>query len=282
MRARTARGSAALGLLLAAGCCFPVGEKVDLTVCDLAARPRDLQPLSAADQAPAPRDADGGVHQASFEQVEEPPAPKPGGRLTIPPELQPGGPVPPLKLPPLTPETKEARARALDKLFPPLPPLGEDPDPPPGPEGRPLTLADLQRLGLSNSPLIKQAAANVEAARGAAVQAGLPPNPIVGYQGDTAGTGGGAGYQGSFGQQTIKTGNKLQLARAVAAMDLRNAELALRRAQTDLATKVRGGYFGVLVAQEGVRIQRALVQFTTEVYSLQLDQVRRGGFAAPY
>ena len=54
--------------------------------------------------------------------------------------------------------------------------------------------------------------------------------------------------EGGFFDQVIKTANKLQLARAVATMDLRNAELALRRAETDLLRTVRGAYFGVLVA----------------------------------
>jgi outer membrane protein, heavy metal efflux system len=170
----------------------------------------------------------------------------------------------------------------LARLFTPLPPLGPDPQPAPGPEGRPLTLSDLQRIGLANSPAVKMAVAAVEAARGAAIQAGLPPNPTVGYEGDTAGTTGGAGYQGGFVDQVIKTANKLQLARAVATMDWRNAEVALRRAEMDLATNVRRNYFALLVAREGMRVNRALVQFTTQVYEIQAAQVRGGGFAAPY
>jgi cobalt-zinc-cadmium efflux system outer membrane protein len=63
---------------------------------------------------------------------------------------------------------------------------------------------------------------------------------------------------------------------------MRNAELALFRAQTDLATRVRGNYFAVLVAMESVRLNRALVKFTNEVYQTQVNQVLRGGVAAPY
>src|SRR5579859_3822033 len=40
-----------LGLLLAAGCLYPVREKIDCTVCDLAAEPRDVRP-APADQTP--------------------------------------------------------------------------------------------------------------------------------------------------------------------------------------------------------------------------------------
>ncbi len=54
--------------------------------------------------------------------------------------------------------------------------------------------------------------------------------------------------------QTIKTGGKLRLQTAAAEMDLHNAELALRRARSDLATQVRNAYFAVLVAKETVRV----------------------------
>jgi cobalt-zinc-cadmium efflux system outer membrane protein len=65
-------------------------------------------------------------------------------------------------------------------------------------------------------------------------------------------------------------------------MDWRNAQVALRRAEMDLATNVRRNYFALLVAREGMRVNKALVQFTTQVYEIQAAQVRGGGFAAPY
>src|SRR5262249_50325361 len=139
-------------------------------------------------------------------------------RLKIPPEL-PGSEAKPILLPPLKPENEKERTAIINKLYPPLAPLGPNPEPCPGPEGKPLTLADLPRLALANSPLIRQAAFNVEAARGAADQAGRPPNPTAGPEGDTMGTAGGPAYVGFFVEQLIKTGNKLQLARAAAAMD---------------------------------------------------------------
>src|SRR5262249_32260339 len=101
------------------------------------------------------------------------------------------------------------RDRAIDAIFPALPDLGPDVEAAPGPDGRPLMLADLQRLALSNSPLIRQAAADVKAAQGAALQAGLPPNPNFGFEGDTMGTAGGPGYIGGFVEQLIKTAGKL-------------------------------------------------------------------------
>jgi cobalt-zinc-cadmium efflux system outer membrane protein len=320
---------AALGLALAAGCTYPVREKIERDTCDLARHPIDLQPLTAEDlPPPMPKaqdpqkksKADGPVVQAGHEDLLLPPpttpekpsttpqkspgAPggqppsvtpsKPGGNpdagaedrkttkppevLTLPPGLLPGGRMPPpIKLP-----EGEAEKRAyLRRLFPPLPPLGPDPTPLPGPQGRPLTLADLQRLAMANSPLVQQATAAVEAARGAAFQAGLWPNPNIGFEVDTFGTTGGAGYVGGFVEQLIKTAGKLQLARAVSTMDLRNAELALRRAQSDAITRVRRGYFQVLVARENIRLSRLLADFSEKAYRIQAEIAQRG-LAAGY
>jgi cobalt-zinc-cadmium efflux system outer membrane protein len=314
----------ALLLLVASGCLFPVKEKVNSTVCDLANHPIDLQPPhhlagpSAAstpekkdtrekkdtpekkddNDLPAPKKADGflpisyqkdtpktGKEEPTPEKKDLPrkgessTLPTPLRELTIPPEMLPGGTVQwPI---PSQGKTLAEIARSHAKLYPPLPDPGEDPEPPPGPQGVPLTLADLQKLAGSNSPLLQQAVANVEAARGAALQAGMPPNPNMGYEMDTIGTTGGAGYQGGFIEQTIKTANKLQLARAAAAFDLANAELALRKARSDLTSKIRGDYFAILVARESVKVNRAVLKFASDVYRIHVGQLQ-GGLPAPY
>lgn len=252
-----------LGLPLAGCGFFPVNEQIDASVAALVARPLDVNAAQVADQTPPP--------------TPRPPT-EPGGpaKLQLPPDL-PGTEAPPLQLPPDRP----GREQALAKLFPPLPPIGPDATPVPGPEGKPLTLADLQHMAVSTNPLIRQAAADVEAARGAALQAGLYPNPTVGYEGDQIGTAGSAGQQGAFVDQVIKTGGKLKLAQAAASIDVFNAQLALRRAQLDLTAQVRGGYFAVLVAHENVRVTRALVEFADEAFRIQVEQVK-GGQAAAY
>src|SRR5438552_460935 len=235
-----------LGLTIA-GCCFPVREQVDAVICDLAARPLDLTALPPADAssqraAPSPSSENEAASQANENvrlmsaQETKPKRPAP---LRIPLEL-PGADAPELRLP----QDPAERKKALDQLYAQLPPLGQLPKPAPGPNGRPLALADLQQLAQANSPVLRRAAADVEAARGTAIQAGAYPNPTFGYEGDTIGTGSGTpgaggGYQGGFVEQVIKTAGKLKLAQAAATMDWLNAELALRRAQSDLAGQVR-------------------------------------------
>jgi cobalt-zinc-cadmium efflux system outer membrane protein len=151
----------------------------------------------------------------------------------------------------------------------------------PGPNGRPYTLADLQELAAVNSPQLRQAAFDVEAARGNLDQARAYPNPTVGYEAGPNNNNTATGTQGLFIDQVIKTGGKLKLQAAAAEIDLRNAELALRRTRSDLATRVRTAYYNLLVAQETVRVNRALARFTDEIYRLQADLLG-GGFAASH
>src|SRR4030095_15264118 len=47
-----------------------------------------------------------------------------------------------------------------------------------------LRLEDLERMALQNNPTIGQAEAVIRAAEGRRVQAGLMPNPIIGYLGE--------------------------------------------------------------------------------------------------
>jgi cobalt-zinc-cadmium efflux system outer membrane protein len=197
-------------------------------------------------------------------------------RFSIPPEI-PGSEVPRVQLP----TEHKARVQAIQQLYPELPALPEEPKPLPGPEGRPYTLADLQQLAAVNSPQLRQAASDVEAARGNLLQARAYPNPTVGLEVDPSNDGSSPSTWGGFVDQVVKTGGKLKLSTAAAEIDLQNAELALRRARSDLATQVRTAYYALLVAQETMVVNRALAHFTDEVYRIQVD-IMTPGFAAAY
>ncbi len=285
-----------LQLVLLGGCCFPVREHVDGTVCELTARPVDVGALLAHDQLSPETSSgrrEGEAHlepnQASARRAPRLPdsvvaslqqpvdamrqGQRPAGSQVPPiPATLPGANVKMLDLPP----GDEDRREAIKKLFKPLPELGPDPQPRPSPDGEPWTLARLQQLALGSSPLIRQAAAAVQTAEGAAVQAGLPPNPNVGYEGDTMGTGGSAGYNGGYVEQVIKTAGKLKLAQAAAAMDVLNSRLALRKAQADLAYNIRHSYFAVLVARKNLAIARAMVDWLDGLFQRQVSLVLTG------
>lgn len=269
-----------LTVLGLAGCLHPVAEHTDSVICAMAAHPFDLHPvLEEGPALPAPAEAE----KAGKESADDPkkdkkkePEDREGGppqRLRVPPEL-PGAGGPKTVLPPSTAPAKEREA-AIDRLFPQLPPLGPDPAPCPGPEGRPLTLAALQQLAMANSPVLRQAAADVEAARGAMIQAGMYPNPSIGWAQDEVGTAiNGPAELGLAFSQTFILGGKLTLARAMALMDLKDAELDLKRTQAELAGQVRGRYFAVLVARENLKAARAMARFTDELFCVQVEQVK--------
>ena len=299
---------ALVGVLLLSGCRTPPLHSVDRTIADLASHPFDEAPATVPKPTEAPpkpaetrppgdgalqgaawpsRDAPRagepakGVVPVSFNQVERggpgqvaPPMQK--FELQIPREV-PGSETPLVKLP----RDPAERDAAIARIFPKLEPLPDEPVPLPGPNGHPLTLAELQRIAAANSPALRQAAFDIEAARGIMKQAGTYPNPIFGVEAGPNANNTATGTQGVFVDQVIKTGGKLRIQAAAAAMDLRNAELALKRARSDLSTQVRTAYYNLLVARETVRVTKSLAHFTDEIYRLQADMLG-GGFAASH
>jgi cobalt-zinc-cadmium efflux system outer membrane protein len=216
---------------------------------------------------------------APKEEPKKPPVREP---FQLPVEL-PGANAPPIKLPPLKGLSPEEREKKVRAAYPELPRLADEPTPEMPETGKPLNLGDLQEMALSRNPAIGRAAADADAAQGLMVQAGLYPNPSVGYQADQIEPGNkpsnNAGQQGAFIHQLIKTAGKLSLSQAVAGMDFANAQVALRRARIDVVTQVRSAYFHVIVAQETLRISRALAELADEVYRLQLRLVASGDTA---
>lgn len=197
-------------------------------------------------------------------------------KLRVPSEI-PGGESPLVSVPSEEPK----RADAVAKLFPELPALPAEPKPVPGPGGKPFALADLQRMAAANSPLLRQAASDVEAARGQMIQDGLYPNPTVGYSTNPNANNTGSATWGFFFDQVIKTGGKLKLQVAQDYVNMMSAELALKKARYALATVIRSDYYTLLVARETVRVNRALVQLTDEIFRVQADLLK-GGFAGAH
>ncbi len=244
---------------------------------------RQSQPTSeiktvaySAAEGPAPAPATTAEGDVSAKRTAEKPQ-----TLEIPSAI-PGSEAPPLRLPPLGPDTTAAQRRSeIEKLYGELNVVTPVIGPPPAPGRAPMTLAELQGIAATHNPLIRQAASDVDAARGAMIQAGVYPNPHVSFKGDTMNTGLTGGYVGGAVDQTIVTAGKLKLARAAAGVDVENAELALHRARYDLATQVRSNYLAVLVALERVKVNNALREFSERVYRTQVSRVTAGQ-AAPY
>lgn len=279
--------------MLTTGCIYHAREAADESVRTIAARPYDLLPdnlrnkpgtptdgqksSSETPKAPVFPDFATDVQTSAYMIAQGDKQPQPKFQLQVPDAI-PGSEVPLLTLP----ADPAARAAALRQLYLPLPPLAEEIRPLPGPEGRPYTLADLQRIAAENSPTLLQAAAAVQAARGNMVQAATYPNPSISVQTQPSNNNSTGGSFGFAYDQVVVTGGKIRLQTASAKKDLENAELALKRARSDLATQVRSAYYALLVAKETMRVTRALSVLTDEVYRVQLALSEKGGIAAAY
>src|SRR5437899_853771 len=128
-----------------------------------------------------------------------------------------------------------------------------------------LRLEDLERMALANNPTIVQVQANVRVSAGLARQAGLYPNPTVGYYGDEIRGGySGGGKQGGFISQTIVTGGKLRAARRVAELLTQQAETAGEVQRLRIVNNVRTMFYLVLADQRLVDVRQNLAKLAAD------------------
>ena len=123
-----------------------------------------------------------------------------------------------------------------------------------------LSLADVEALALAKHPALAAARARVAAARGRQVQAGLYPNPVIGYHGTEIGNLNTAGQQGGFVSQRLITGGKLALDQAVAGKAAQAACYQLRTEEQRIMTDVRVRFYESLAAQRRVSLTSELAR----------------------
>lgn len=123
-----------------------------------------------------------------------------------------------------------------------------------------LTLEALQQMALDRNPTLVQAAAQVRISRGKAMQAGLYPNPTVGYTAEQIGADGTAGeLQGGFVQQEIVTRGKLGLSRAKFQQEVVQAEAQFEAQQFRIITSVRKAFYHTLATQRQIEVRQELL-----------------------
>ena len=127
-----------------------------------------------------------------------------------------------------------------------------------------MALAELEAIALEHNPTLVQASAAVQATEGQRWQAGLYPNPVIGYVGEEMGDEGTAGQQGAFFAQELVTAGKLRLRRAVAGHEVEQARHALEAQRQRVLNDVRAGYYEVLLAQRVVELDQELVRIGEE------------------
>ena len=137
----------------------------------------------------------------------------------------------------------------------------EDEPVPPSPDVRTnlgATLEELQSLAESSSPALRQAAADVETARGVAIQAGLYPNPLL-IGGANQIVGNQSQYYAAMSQEIV-TKNKLCLSQQAATRQVMQAEQNFIATRYQLLTAVRQAYMKTLAAQRRYEVLVRLVE----------------------
>ncbi|MGH9838241.1 MAG: TolC family protein [Blastocatellia bacterium] len=144
----------------------------------------------------------------------------------------------------------------------------------------PLTLEVLEQRAIKNNPTLDQAEAAIRAAEGRRKQAGLWPNPIVGYDGD------GMAFnslvypyrngQYVYFEQNILTGGKLAKGKRIAAEEKARAEANADAQRLRVLNAVRLLYYETLGAQQLVELRKQLARLTQEAVKISEELYNLG------
>lgn len=134
----------------------------------------------------------------------------------------------------------------------------------------PVTLSDALARGQDLSPRIAKARADVKAAEGRAIQAGVRPNPDVSVEIENFS---GTGPYRTFRRtettvalsQQFELGGKRQARKAVASAEVEYARLALRCAQADLAYEIAVTHADLRVAEDRSALVRGVAARAKEL-----------------
>ena len=140
-----------------------------------------------------------------------------------------------------------------------------------------VTLEQVEKMATETNPTLRQAEAEIRAAKARQQQAGLYPNPTVGYTGDEIRGGSvGGGKQGFFVQQTIVTGGKLGKNREVFGAEAKLAEIEAQEQRTRVTTAVKMAFLRVLAAQEWLEARRDLAKIAEDSAQTQRELMNTG------
>jgi len=157
------------------------------------------------------------------------------------------------------------------KIPPPVPPAGgpnvpetDSSENPLTPTSQTMTLEELEQIALSNNPTMALQRAEIEKERGNWTQAGLYPNPTVGYVNSTASSNGDTQSNGILVQQTFITAGKLDKAQATETYGIQTSQLQLDAQQMRVINDVRLRYYDVLGAQEQLKLVKEIAQLSQQ------------------
>jgi outer membrane protein, heavy metal efflux system len=146
-----------------------------------------------------------------------------------------------------------------------------------------LRLEDLERMALQNNPTIGQAEAAIRAAEGRRAQAGLMPNPIIGYLGEELSAR--AFDQKSehyvFAEQEVPLGGKLKKSRDIFARERAQAQAEAAAQKQRVLNAVRTLYYEALGAQRLVEARGELAKLASEAVDVTGELFNTGAADRP-
>jgi outer membrane protein, heavy metal efflux system len=146
----------------------------------------------------------------------------------------------------------------------------------------PMRLKDFEDLAIANNPTLKQANDMVRRSAAQARQAGLYPNPTVGYEGsEVRGGSFGGGEEGGFVQQTIVLGGKLGLRKRVFEEQEREGEAVAAEQRFRLLGDVDQRFYSSLAAQAIVKLRQQLLKITLDAMETAHQLANVGQADAP-
>lgn len=141
---------------------------------------------------------------------------------------------------------------------------------PPGPV---MTLSEAEQLAIQNNPTLAQAEAAIRAAQGRRRQAGLWPNPVIGYRGEEFALR--AFFQKSehsgFIEQDILLGGKLRKSQRIFETEIVQAETEAAAQKQRVLNTVRMLYYEALGAQQRLDLRRELARIAREAVKTTLE-----------
>jgi cobalt-zinc-cadmium efflux system outer membrane protein len=136
-----------------------------------------------------------------------------------------------------------------------------------------MRLEDLERMALENNPTLHQAADDIRAAEGRELQAGLYPNPRLGYDGEEISTRDPSekAFHSFFIEQRIVTAGKLTRSQKIFAQEQRQAKAEQEAQRGRVVNDVRLAYYRTLGAQRIVVLRQELARIAQEAVDISVQ-----------
>ncbi len=116
------------------------------------------------------------------------------------------------------------------------------------------SIDSLFQTAQSNSARLHRTLAKIDDLKGQRQQAGLRPNPTIGYSANEVGNEGRAGQQGVFLGQELESRSKRDLRQSVVDKEIATSQIEYEIQRTKLQTDVRRAFYDVLVLRQRLQV----------------------------